>query len=671
MFRKAMHFPGLMMPVLIIAFLGFLSECGTGGLADAPAGSTTTTGGTTTGATTTDLSALTLSLSSSSVTYGTPVTVTATLRGTSGALAPGAVVTFAATDTLVAFNPPSTTALTNAVGVAYIELNAASFASAGAASITASAPIGSDSTVTSAPVGIAVGGAAVTLGALALGQPSISAYGSSIVSIPVYLAGVLTTTPIQVAFTSSCVGSGKATLTSPVTTILGTATSTYKDNNCQSGTDVITASVTGASAASQTITVAVPAVNNIQFVSATPAIIGIKGSGAATLPQSSLVKFKVVDDNNNGNAGVLVDFSLVSAPGGITLSAASATSDVNGEVTTSVNSGTVPTPVWVIAKVHSNPGILSQSNTLTITTGLPTQDFFSLSVQTFNIEGWDIDGVTSTLTIIASDRLGNPIPNGTVINFITEGAQINPASCATTDGTCTVTFKSSAFRPTDGRITILAYAVGEKSFVDGNGNNTYDLGETFYDLGDLYIDANENGSWDAGETYIAYGAGTLPCLTRPSGAALPLGYVSAPSKDNTCDNVWGTNYVRRRSVIVLSGSSALISPTAVTMGSTCIKTFPLDLKDINNNPMPAGTIATIEDNYVYYTKFGSLTAIEAPVSITGGSPVVNTTNFTQIGLTVKADCTAGIPVSYPAGTVNVVISTPGELITKIPITVNP
>lgn len=670
MFRKAMRFPGLMTPVLIIAFLGLLSGCGTGGLADTPAGSTTTTG-TTTGATTTDLSALTLSLSSSTVTYGTPVTVTATLRGTSGALVPGAVVTFAATDTLVAFNPSSATALTNAVGVAYIELNAASFASAGAASITASAPTGSDSTVTSAPVGIAVGGAAVTLGALTLGQPSISAYGSSIVSIPVYLASVLTTTPIQVAFTSSCVGSGKATLTSPVTTILGTATSTYKDNNCQSGTDVITASVTGATAASQTITVAIPAVNNIQFVSATPAIIGIKGSGAATLPQSSLVKFKVVDDNNNGNAGVLVDFSLVSAPGGITLSAASATSDVNGEVTTSVNSGTVPTPVWVIAKVHSDPAILSQSNTLTITTGLPTQDFFSLSVQTFNIEGWDIDGVTSTLTIIASDRLGNPIPNGTVINFITEGAQINPASCATTDGTCTVTFKSSAFRPTDGRITILAYAVGEKSFVDGNGNNTYDSGETFYDLGDLYIDANENGSWDAGETYIAYGSGTLPCLTRPSGAALPLGYVSAPSKDNTCDNVWGTNYVRRRSVIVLSGSSALISPTAVTMGSTCIKTFPLDLKDINNNPMPAGTTASTADNYVYYTKFGSLTATKATVNITGGSPVVNTTNFTQIGLTVEADCTAGIPVSYPAGTVNVVITTPVGLITRIPITVNP
>jgi hypothetical protein len=49
MFRKTMRFPGLMMPVLIIAFLGLLSGCGTGGLADAPAGSSSsggTTGGT-------------------------------------------------------------------------------------------------------------------------------------------------------------------------------------------------------------------------------------------------------------------------------------------------------------------------------------------------------------------------------------------------------------------------------------------------------------------------------------------------------------------------------------------------------------------------------------------------------------------------------------------------
>jgi len=103
---------------------------------------------------------------------------------------------------------------------------------------------------------------------------------------------------------------------------------------------------------------------------------------------------------------------------GITFSPATATSDENGYVTTYVRSGTVPTPIWVVATVTgSSPVIKTQSNSLTITTGLPAQNSFSLSVGTFNIEGWRYDGITTTLTILASDRLGNPVPDGTAINF--------------------------------------------------------------------------------------------------------------------------------------------------------------------------------------------------------------------------------------------------------------
>ena len=41
---------------------------------------------------------------------------------------------------------------------------------------------------------------------------------------------------------------------------------------------------------------------------------------------------------------------------------------------------------------------------------LPAQNGFSLSVQTSNIEGWSYDGVDTTLLVIASDRMGNPVP---------------------------------------------------------------------------------------------------------------------------------------------------------------------------------------------------------------------------------------------------------------------
>ena len=653
--------------LLLICFALFccLSGCGNGET------KATNTG---TGTTTTDLSSLILSIPSSVVTFGTPVTATATLRDANGALVPNAVVTFAATSGLVTFTPTSASALTSASGVASIVLNAASFDSAGATSITASASVtteGTTTTVTSTPVGIVVNGASVTLGTLTLGQPSISSYGTSSVSVPVLIDGAPATVPISVTFTSSCVSAGKATLTTPVTTVAGTATSTYKDNDCASGTDLITASITGFSA-SATITVATPATSNIQFVSATPSVIGASTASAASLPTSSLVKFKVVDSNNSGKPGVLVDFTTVppSPTSLFTLSASSATSDADGYVTTSLSSGTIPTPVWVVATVHGT-SIKSQSNTLTITTGLPTQDFFSLSVQTYNIEGWDYDGMKSTLTIIASDRLGNPVPDGTAINFITEGAQIT-ASCKTTGGTCSVTFTSAELRPTNGRVTILASAIGEKSFIDTINNNSYDVGETFYDLGDPYIDANENGQWDAGEFYIpSTTSGSSLCLTRPGGGALPINYWNVPSKENTCTGTWGQNYVRRSAVIVLSGSYAYITaPHTINMGSSCTASFSRMLMDLNGNPMPAGTTVDIANNNVYYQIDGGGISF-VTVSIDNGTPVLNTNNLggTPITITVSGSCSGSPVLQYPQGSVDIVVTTPKLLKTTIPFTV--
>ena len=640
---------------------------------------------------------LALNVSSSVVTFGTPVTVTATLRDADGTGLPNAVVTFAAASSLVTFTPVSATALTNASGVASISLNAASVDSSGATYITSSAPIttgGTTTTITSTPVGVAVNGAAITLGVITLGQSSISSYGTSSVSVPVLINGLPATAPISVNFTSACVASGKATLSSPVTSnaVTGIASSTYKDSNCNSGTDLITASVIGGAHASATITVTPPATNNIRFISATPEVIGTSTAAAASLLKSSVVKFQVVDNNNYGKQGVGVTFSLLPtnySTFGITFTPVSATSDADGYVTTSVTSGTVPTPVWVVATVTgSSPVIKSQSNTLTITTGLPAQNFFSLSVSTHNIEGWLYDGVTSDLTVIASDRLGNPVPDGTVINFIAEGGHIDdggvtspPASygvCKTFDGICTVKFYSAEYRPIgetttahpngavaaleddgitpitidgvtplfvqNGRVTVLAYTVGEKSFLDANGNNAYDPGETFYDLGDLYIDANENNTWDSNitqpdllEQSFSYVAGSLPCTTQPGGTPLPANYLTSPSKENTCNGTWGLNYVRRSNLIILSSSSPKISYHDFNMAGSCTSSFSFWLMDKNYNPMPAGTVVTTSDNAVWgtYVKNGTGTSAQPTISI-GGTPVVDTTHAggTLVSLTV-------------------------------------
>jgi hypothetical protein len=651
-------------------YFGILWGCGTGG--DSPSPTPTPTPAAT--------YTLTITLSSNTVTFGTPITATATLRDANGAAVGGVVVSFAATSNIVVFDPTSATALTNAGGAATVNVDAASAASAGATTITASASVvasGATVTVTSQGIGISVrasgggGGGVVTLGAVTFGSSPISAYGTTSVSVPVLIDGIAATVPISVTFSSTCVANGKATITTPVTnnTVTGIASSTYTDNNCNAGTDKITAATTGATAEA-TLTITPPAVNNIQFISATPEVIAIKGAGSTTLQQSSKVIFKVVDNNNNGRQGHRVDFSITPAslPGGITWSPAWAISDANGEVSTSVTSGTIPTPVWVGATLNSNPAIKTQSNRLTITTGLPAQDFFSLSVQTNNIEGWQWDGVKSALTIIASDRLGNPVPDGTIINFITEGAQINPASCTTDKGTCSTDFISAEFRPANGRVTILAYTLGEKSFVDGNGNNTYNAGETFYDLGDPYIDANQNGVWDAGEQFIPSSiAGASACRTQPGGGALPFNYVNVPSRGNTCNATWGENYVRRDAVIVLSGSQGFVSPTTVGMGNNCTRTFTMTLTDVNANPMPAATTITIGSNSVFFQPAGATTKSKATISIIG-SPLVDGNN--TFGVKIESDCdSAGAPVAYPNGDIVLDITTPKKRVTSIPITV--
>ena len=48
-------------------------------------------------------------------------------------------------------------------------------------------------------------------------------------------------------------------------------------------------------------------------------------------------------------------------------------------------------------------------------------------------------------------------------------------------------------QPYGGRSSLLAYTLGEESFVDANGNDEYDFGESFDDLAEAFLDKNEDG----------------------------------------------------------------------------------------------------------------------------------------------------------------------------------
>lgn len=616
--------------------------------------------------------------STNSLSLGNPAIASAKVLDHNKSPIPNVVVTFSADPaTLVAFAPGAGTALTDAKGVATVQLSPAAVSAAGAGTLTATtnARVSWDGitfydVVAKGSTGFNVGAASIGLSGMAVGQNPLSPYGTT--GVTVNITGVPTTYPVTVNFASTCAGSGKATLTASTQSINGVATANYTDNKCASN-DTITASVAGTTVSTSTsLSVQAPSVASIQFISTSHDTIVIKGTGAAGFQEASLVKFKVVDNNNQPVSNTSVKFDLSTRTGGILLensaSAVSKLTDANGEVQVSVQAGANPTPVWVIAEVSAGAlTFKTQSIKLTISTGRPAQDRMSLAVGTFNIEGFNVDGTKTDVTARVSDRLGNPVPNGTTINFVSSGGQIQP-SCQTTDGACSIFFTSSNPRPT-GRVAVLAYTLGEESFYDANGNGVYESGEAFNDLGNVFLDNDRDGVYDAGaETKIVFDAANVANCVRGVTSS-PF----APSEAATCDGKWGSAHVRQDNVITLSGSTAFINETqpiegftpntTYSMNGACTTTVSFFVFDVNRNPMPANS------------KIATTSLPEDVTATVLNDSVANTTatGGTRHSITVKKkiETDGSCPSPSSTFTVPVVVTTPKGNGTILGLTINP
>lgn len=236
---------------------------------------------------------------------------------------------------------------------------------------------------------------------------------------------------------------------------------------------------------------------SIQFISAEPEFMSLKGTGGVGYGETSQVSFKVVDIYGSPIEGATVSFTLSTTVGGLSLTPSSASSNSSGIVATTVQAGTIATPVRVGASVTLSDGqlIYVQSDLLTVTTGIPDQNSISLSMDKFAPEGWEHDGETVNVTARVGDRFNNPVPDGTVINFTTEGGLIE-SSCQTAGSVCSVVWTSQAPRPADHRSTVMAYAIGHETFYDYNANGVFDDGDAFDDIGEAFRDDDETGSYN-------------------------------------------------------------------------------------------------------------------------------------------------------------------------------
>lgn len=630
---------------------------------DPAPGASGSTGGGSGGGTGNGNSAITITLTnpqgqpSNSLSVSSPLNATAVVKDATGRPVANTVVQFSiATSSagsgggtptaLATFSPASGNGITDASGVVTIGLVAGGPGAQGAGTLNASASAGANNTLTGSTA-FQVAQSNIALQGLTLTPSTIDAFQTSTVAVTV--AGVPPTTPVTVNFTSVCAATQKATLTASAVTVNGVATANYADKGCGQA-DTITVSAAGAPSVSGALTIRPATATNLIFVSASPDVIGIQGSGANT---SSIVTFKMVDAAQQPVPNIAVTLALDTVVGGVALENGQATqtktTGADGTVSTQVVAGTQPGPVRVKASTATN--LSAVSSNLTIQSGLPTQSRFSLSVETFNIEGWNVDGVATKVTIRAADSVGNPVPDGTRVNFRTSGASIQP-SCSTTGGVCSVTFTSQASRPSNGRIRILAYASGLESFIDLNGNNRFDAGEPFEDLGDAFVDANFDGVWQPTEQYIPFNANaTSACVS-----GLPT--LPPPMRPNSCDGVWGAAQVRAQASVILSSSapgSASYSPPsplriASAAAATCVGSFDISLGDVNGNPMPSGTKITATATGVTATVLND-TVVNTPVP----SP---TTHRVQVSGT---SCTGAL-----TGNVSLKVTTPLGLVTVLP-----
>lgn len=392
-------------------------------------------------------------------------------------------------------------------------------------------------------------------------------------------------------------------------------------------------------AKSSTITITSNRVQAISFISASPTLIALKGTGGTDLTETSAVKFKAVDESGNPVTGATLNFVLSTSNGGVTLGTNTGKTNTTGEITVNVTSGTVPTSVTVIASLASDSNIRVISSQINVSTGRAAKGNFSVGPVGFHAIGaWTTDGIEKQVNVRAFDRFHHPVPDGTVISFRTEWGGID-SFCQTAGGACSVNWRSvgdrskfSAQNPM-GRVSITASVMGEEGFVDINSDGLFDqndqpfwspsegelselfinnveikkalsdasagsladtnvykwawIADTDYVLStDEFLDDNANGIWDVGNGI--YNGKLCTDAAEASGIC---------SKDLV--RVWDYSIILATpSAPVASCSVALydalsgdpvssINLTGLAVGD--LKSYVLEVKDSLGNPLPGGT----------------------------------------------------------------------------------
>jgi hypothetical protein len=414
------------------------------------------------------------------------------------------------------------------------------------------------------------------------------------------------TTAQTVNFRSTCSASGRATFGTVTAVSNGLYSVQYTNNGCD-GADTVTATlVTGSTTDTATValTMVGPQVLTVSFVSASHDQLSLAGIGGN---ESSELTFKVAGPQGVPIIGKRVNFSINTSVGGASILTGreSGITDQDGLVRTVLNSGTVAGPVSVRA-VHQESGKQGSSADIIISTGVAVANRFSVTYNPFNPpHAFNVDGVTVSVNIIASDVFGNNPTDGTRVSFVAPESGNIQNSCTLVDGACSVTWRSTTPRPANMRVEVIAYTDGAENFVDNNGNSLYDAADgAIADMGEPYADENENGVYDLGEFFFdtnrngvrnsGNGLWDGPCLNKVNAAAVCTGQNTVTIFD-TVTIVMPTDTMRLLSLGTFPNVGTTISVTnssSVSFNGMIIADSNTNADSLGSNPPPAGTTIT-------------------------------------------------------------------------------
>ncbi len=346
-------------------------------------------------------------------------------------------------------------------------------------------------------------------------NPELSPTGSSSITLSFENAqGDPVPTEGNWSATSACIEDGRSTLTDPVYGA-STVAFNYTAAGCD-GTDVVhvqgdvNGSIVNVEAS---IEIAADIVSLLNWVSTEPGQLAIKMTGN---PEMAKVTFQVSGTELEGVPNQLVEFRIDGEAGGSQLEPLSgppvddgsntvtAMSDAQGYVSVRVRAGTTPALITVVAR-HVETGEEKASGGLLVATGLPVAGHFNMALEVYNPAAWSsINKGEVNVTVAVSDKSGNPVVDGTVVNFVSEeGGTITP-SCVTENNTCSVIWKTDGREPADGRAQVFATVKGTENFHDVNSNKMFDENEfdPDFDLGEPYADHNNDGQYNLGEYFV-------------------------------------------------------------------------------------------------------------------------------------------------------------------------